>query len=184
MSLSETARARAPALSRFSQELPLLQRLRRYFTPDSGFLWRTAALLIALCVVAPVITLVWFASQGSLAHWTHLLAFVLPEALRNTILLLLGVGVMVICLGVGSAWLITAYRFPGCRTLSWALLLPLAVLTALAVHRGLPIGSVLGRTRMQFRQTGFTSKASRDGHEEGWSSSFDKLATHLEAAAA
>ena len=41
-----------------------------------------------------------------------------------------------------------------------------------------------GRTRMQFRQTGFTSKASRDGHEEGWSSSFDKLATHLEGAAA
>jgi uncharacterized protein YndB with AHSA1/START domain len=37
-----------------------------------------------------------------------------------------------------------------------------------------------GRTRMHFRQTGFTSRASRDGHEGGWSSSFDKLAAHVE----
>ena len=41
-----------------------------------------------------------------------------------------------------------------------------------------------GRTRMHFRQTGFTSKASRDGHAGGWSSSFDKLASHLEGKAA
>lgn len=37
-----------------------------------------------------------------------------------------------------------------------------------------------GRTRMVFRQTGFTSEASRDGHAEGWGSSFDRLAAHLE----
>jgi uncharacterized protein YndB with AHSA1/START domain len=41
-----------------------------------------------------------------------------------------------------------------------------------------------GRTRMDFRQTGFTSQASRDGHESGWSSSFDVLAEHLEGGAA
>lgn len=37
------------------------------------------------------------------------------------------------------------------------------------------------RTRMVFRQTGFTSAASRDGHGEGWDSSFDRLAAHVEA---
>ena len=36
-----------------------------------------------------------------------------------------------------------------------------------------------GRTRMHFRQTGFTSTESRDGHQGGWSSSFDKLDAHL-----
>ncbi len=40
------------------------------------------------------------------------------------------------------------------------------------------------QTRMHFRQTGFTSRSSRDGHEGGWSSSFDKLAVHLQGAAA
>lgn len=37
-----------------------------------------------------------------------------------------------------------------------------------------------GRTRMEFRQAGFSTRASRDGHEGGWSSSFELLAEHLE----
>jgi uncharacterized protein YndB with AHSA1/START domain len=41
-----------------------------------------------------------------------------------------------------------------------------------------------GHTRMRFRQSGFTSRASSEGHRDGWSSSFDKLAAHLEGATA
>jgi uncharacterized protein YndB with AHSA1/START domain len=40
-----------------------------------------------------------------------------------------------------------------------------------------------GRTRMLFRQAGFTSSASRDGHQDGWGSSFDRLAAHVEGRA-
>ena len=36
-----------------------------------------------------------------------------------------------------------------------------------------------GKTRMIFRQTGFGSVASRDGHRQGWNESFDKLAKTL-----
>jgi uncharacterized protein YndB with AHSA1/START domain len=36
-----------------------------------------------------------------------------------------------------------------------------------------------GRTRMNFRQAGLQTAASRDGHETGWSESFDMLAEHL-----
>jgi len=32
-----------------------------------------------------------------------------------------------------------------------------------------------GKTEMHFRQTGFDSVESRDGHQEGWSECFDKL---------
>src|SRR3546814_1815757 len=38
-----------------------------------------------------------------------------------------GVGVLVVAIGTGAAWLVTAYDFPGRRALAWALLLPLAV---------------------------------------------------------
>jgi len=38
-------------------------------------------------------------------------------------------------------------------------------------------------TRMHFRQSGFESVASREGHGGGWSSSFERLQAHLEAAA-
>lgn len=36
-----------------------------------------------------------------------------------------------------------------------------------------------GKTCMTFTQTGFTSAASRDGHKEGWSEAFERLAAHL-----
>lgn len=36
-----------------------------------------------------------------------------------------------------------------------------------------------GKTRMTFRQTGFASVASRDGHRQGWNESFDDLAAYL-----
>lgn len=64
----------------------------------------------------------------------------------NTLLLLAGVGVLVTCLGTGSAWLVTAYKFPTQRILSWALLLPLAVPTYIVAFAYLdilhPIGPV------------------------------------------
>ena len=41
-----------------------------------------------------------------------------------------------------------------------------------------------GRTRMHFRQSGFDSTSSRDGHARGWASSFDRLQAHMEDASA
>lgn len=89
--------------------------------------WLIGAALLSLGVLAPVLSLLVHATGTDLAHWTHLLDYVLPNAARNTVLLLTGVGLLVVCLGTGSAWLVTAFDFPGRRTISWALLLPLAV---------------------------------------------------------
>lgn len=36
-----------------------------------------------------------------------------------------------------------------------------------------------GKTRMIFRQTGFASAASRDGHRQGWNEAFDDLAAYF-----
>jgi uncharacterized protein YndB with AHSA1/START domain len=36
-----------------------------------------------------------------------------------------------------------------------------------------------GKTKMIFRQTGFSSIESRDGHQAGWGEAFDNLAAHL-----
>jgi len=116
-----------------------------------GRFWLLAAACITVVVLAPVLTLVTHAMQGSTEHWQHLLDYVLPHAMRTTLLLLLGVGVVVSLLGVGSAWLMTAYDFPTRRILGWALLLPLAVPTyivAFAYQDILhPIGPVQGILR-------------------------------------
>lgn len=116
-----------------------------------GRFWLLAATCITLVVLAPVLTLIAHAFNGSASHWQHLLDYVLPHAMRNTLLLLFGVGVVTGLLGVASAWLMTAYEFPGRRTLNWALLLPLAVPTyivAFAYQDILhPIGPVQGLIR-------------------------------------
>jgi iron(III) transport system permease protein len=106
--------------------------------------WGT--LLIAAAVLAPVAALIWHALNADLLHWRHLSAYVLPTALRDTLILLAGVAVVVSVLGVGSAWLVSAYRFTGRDFLSWALLLPLAVPIYIMAYAYLdilhPIGAV------------------------------------------
>jgi iron(III) transport system permease protein len=81
---------------------------------------------IALAVVLPMVALAAIASRGSGALWPHLIQYVLPQAAIETSLLLAGTGIIVIALGTSTAWLVTAFRFPGRNVLSWALLLPLA----------------------------------------------------------
>ncbi len=91
--------------------------------------WLIPVIIIAAAVISPVVGLIWFAAQGSGGLWPHLIEFVIPTATRTTTILLAGVGVVVTIIGVGTAWLISAFRFPGRRILEWALLLPLAVPT-------------------------------------------------------
>lgn len=133
-----------------------MQLRRLLYSSDTG--WRLGALLIALCVVTPVVTLGWLASQGSLDHWTHLLNYVIPTAFANTVMLLLGVGVLVTCLGTGAAWLVTAFSFPSQRVLSWALLLPLAVPTYIVAFAYLDILHPIGPFQSLIRDLlGFSS---------------------------
>lgn len=108
-------------------------------------------LLVGLAVLAPVLSLLVLASQGSSGHWANLLEYVLPHAFVQTLWLLAGVGAVSAALGVGGAWLVTAFDFPGRTTLSWALMLPLAVPTYIVAYAYLdilhPIGPVQSAVR-------------------------------------
>lgn len=104
------------------------------------------AMAVAFLVVLPVLVLAGHALMADSSHWAHLASYVLPQAMWNTLLLLLGVGIVCAALGTGSAWLVTAYDFPGRSVLTWALLLPLAVPTYIVAFAYLdlmhPIGPV------------------------------------------
>jgi iron(III) transport system permease protein len=81
----------------------------------------------AALVLAPIVAVVWNILLPGETTWSHLLSTVLPEYLRNTLLLVLLVAAGVMFIGVGAAWLVSAYSFPGQRVLEWALVLPLAM---------------------------------------------------------
>ncbi len=97
--------------------------------PVHRLLWSFTPGLVAALVVVPMVLLV-----GRLMHptgevWSQLWSTILPEMIRNTLVLMLGVGVITFVVGSGLAWLVTAYRFPGSRVFDWALILPLAMPT-------------------------------------------------------
>jgi iron(III) transport system permease protein len=108
--------------------------------------WLIASSCVALLVLVPLVSLILIAGRGSGDLWPHILAYVLPQALSDTAILLLGVGFVVVTLGAGLAWLVTAYEFPGRRIFDWALLLPLATPTYIVAYAYLdlmhPIGPV------------------------------------------
>jgi iron(III) transport system permease protein len=113
---------------------------------QSGRGWQFAAMIVAALVLTPVLALLFEALRGDVSLWPHLLTHVLPPTLIDTGLLLLGVGVLVIVIGTGCAWLVSAYDFRGRAVLDWALLLPLAVPTYIVAYAYMdllhPIGPV------------------------------------------
>ncbi|NZA28109.1 iron ABC transporter permease [Luteimonas sp. SJ-92] len=102
-------------------------------------------------MLLPLLALLWTAAQGSQGLWSHIAVYVLPRSALNTLALLAGVGTLVVAIGTGAAWLVTAYDFPGRRVLAWALLLPLAVPTYIVAFAYLdllhPLGPVQGAAR-------------------------------------
>ena len=97
---------------------------RQRLAPD---VWTVLAVAIGAFVAVPIGFILFTALGPSDGIWDHLVSTVLAEYVGNTLWLTLGVGVGTVVIGTSTAWLVTMYRFPLRRGLSWALLLPLAV---------------------------------------------------------
>jgi iron(III) transport system permease protein len=119
-------------------------------------MWLSAA--IAMLVVLPATSLLLKALTGSNQNLLHLIDTILLHAARETVFLLLGVGVLVATIGTGTAWLVSAYEFRGRRIVEWALLLPLAVPTYIIAFAYLDILHPIGPVQSALRAVlGFTS---------------------------
>lgn len=86
-----------------------------------------SALVLGLPLFVIVFALLQLLFGGDFTTLNHLWQTVIPEYVRHSLWLMLGVAIGVITLGVSTAWLTTSCRFPGQKILSWALLLPLAM---------------------------------------------------------
>lgn len=126
MTVSLKAGASAPQLAAspaIGHGLTQWLRVRR-FCPDRWVLLVVgASLLLAL----PVLTVFVTALQPAGTVWQHLADTVLADYVRNSLLLMLGVGMGTLLIGVSTAWLTSIHEFPGRRFFEWALLLPMAI---------------------------------------------------------
>jgi iron(III) transport system permease protein len=84
------------------------------------------AVMVALVVAGPLLALpLSFIGAGE--AFGQIATALLPQALRASVVLALGVAVGTVVIGGGLAVLVSFYDFPGRRWLDWALVLPLAM---------------------------------------------------------
>lgn len=88
--------------------------------------WSVVSTGLALLVVGPLLALPASFVGGGRAFDT-IARTLLPRALRNSVLLGVGVGAGTLLVGGGLAVLVSFYDFPGRRWLEWALVLPMAM---------------------------------------------------------
>ena len=85
------------------------------------------AVLVGMPIAGVLSNLLTGGDGAELSTFAHLWATVLPEYIGNSLLLALIVTVLTAELGVGCAWLVAVFHFPGKKFFEWALILPLAM---------------------------------------------------------
>lgn len=89
--------------------------------------WAILGVAIALLALLPIFAVIWIALRPDGNIWPHLMSTVMPRYLKNTLILMAGVGVLSAAMGTGAAWIVTMYSFAGRRMLQVALLFPMAI---------------------------------------------------------
>jgi iron(III) transport system permease protein len=90
-------------------------------------IWYVASLLISLVVAAPILTVFssFFETTGN--YSLILKNTFLYDYIYNSLLLLIGVLFLTFIIGVGCAYLVSFYNFPGVNFFKWSLILSFAV---------------------------------------------------------
>jgi len=118
-----------------------------------GLSWTITSLVIAAIVVLPLLSLLVIGFSDTTEIWSHLSSTVLDDYLINSTVLMLGVGLITLVLGVGSALLVTQFNFKGRGMFEWALLLPLAVPTYITAYSYTGLLEVAGPVQNTLRDT-------------------------------
>lgn len=96
------------------------KKLNKFFSP-------VPLCFFVFCVAGPLFFLLKSFGVDSNEIDRHLYQNILPEAIRNSFVLLLGVSIGAFVPGVFFAWVLVRYEFIGAKFFRWALLLPLSI---------------------------------------------------------
>lgn len=131
----------------------LSYRLRR-FRRDSDR-WSLLTLLVLFFLALPVLALGvnLFGKPGE--TWGHIVEHLLPDYIGNSLFLAVVCGILVLLLGVTTAWLVARYEFPFRKQLEWLLILPLAIPSYIAAYAYAGVFDYGGSLDLIFRGLGW-----------------------------
>ena len=90
-------------------------------------IWFLSSLLISLLVIIPILTVSFSFFEDTSRYFDILKKTFLYEYIFNSLSLLVGVLIFTFFLGVGSAYVVSFYKFPGVNFFKWALILSFAI---------------------------------------------------------
>lgn len=90
-------------------------------------IWQLLLVLMSLPTMLALVGVLTAWLDIDLSVLSHLFEFVIPNAVLNTLALVLCVALATVVIAVISAWLTTVCDFPGRAFFSWALILPMAI---------------------------------------------------------
>ena len=90
-------------------------------------LWFFSSLIISLLVIIPILTVSISFFEDTSRYFDILKKTFLIEYIFNSLSLLIGVLILTFFLGVGSAYVVSFYNFPGVNFFKWALILSFAI---------------------------------------------------------
>ena len=90
-------------------------------------IWFLSSLLISLLVIIPILTVSFSFFEDTSRYFDILKKTFLFEYIFNSLSLLVGVLILTFFLGVGSAYVVSFYNFPGVNFFKWALILSFAI---------------------------------------------------------
>ena len=109
---------------------PATHKSTQDHTPRANMNWRAwitgLATFISIACCLPMLMVVFAAFSAETTTLNHLVSSVLTDYIISTIQLSVLVAAGAFFIGVGAAWLVTAYDFPGRRFFQLSLVLPLA----------------------------------------------------------
>ena len=89
--------------------------------------WYISSFLISIIVVIPILTVFSSFFEDTSNYFEILKETFFIEYIFNSLTLLIGVMFLTFILGVGSAYIVSFYEFPGSNFFKWALILSFAV---------------------------------------------------------
>ena len=89
--------------------------------------WYFGSLIVSLTVIIPILTVFSSFFESTTNYFEILKNTFLLEYIFNSLLLLIGVLFLTFIMGVGCAYLVSFYNFPGVNFFKWALILSFAV---------------------------------------------------------
>ena len=89
--------------------------------------WQVFLVVMALPTLLALLGVLSALLDPDVETLSHLAQYVLPQTIKNTIFLVIGVAVVTTVLGVSLAWLTAVCDFPLRRFFVWALILPMAI---------------------------------------------------------